>query len=149
MGTADGLAFYNFVSKQISFIKHLPEMSQYVRDICALNDKEFVVSITDMKLKNSLEAVYEFRDAGISIRYSHSSCLYFYNHILHIGNWDNVIALYDYPRLRNLDLWYPIFPVEMMQLRINTVCFDNYNRLWCGSTKGMCIKTSAIEFFLS
>lgn len=139
LGTNDGIAFLNSESKVLVSEKHIPQMTQFVRDITSTGENNFVVAITDIRLEKPFSTTYSNINNGVKIQYSHGSSLWSDSSELWVGNWDNSISQYQLPEFKLIRKLTSVFSKSSDKLRINTIIKDRFNHFWIGSQKGFCV----------
>jgi ligand-binding sensor domain-containing protein len=149
IGTQDGLAVLQSDNLRIHSLKHIPHMTQYVRDLALVGPGEYVAAITDIRLTDPLRNSYFISPGNEKIRYAHGSSLARWNNYLWVGNWDNTLLKYRLPGYENEGMIKDIFPDSLGRLRINSLYVDRFDRMWIGGQKGLCImRSSGEKYFL-
>jgi len=139
LGTNDGVAFLNPVSKDIVSAKHMPQMTQFVRDITSTGGNNFVIGITDIRLEKPFIETYSDKNNNVTIQYSHGSSLWSDSSAIWVGNWDNSITQYRLPEYKMIRKLNSVFNRLSAKLRINSIIKDRFNHYWIGSQKGFCV----------
>jgi ligand-binding sensor domain-containing protein len=65
MGTSDGIAYLDPSGENIKTIKHKPDIAQYVRDIVALPNNQYLIGTVDVSLAKIITEIYEIPDENI------------------------------------------------------------------------------------
>ncbi len=138
-GTNDGIAWFDQKNDRLHSLKHMPEMTQFVRDVVKVDENRFVVAITDIRLVNPLQKAYPLNFEHKVVYYAHGSSLLVTDSELLVGNWDNSILKYDLDKFEFKETITGIFPDAQGKMRINCMVRDYMNRIWIGSQKGLCI----------
>ena len=145
LGTSDGIAVLDLKTKNMWNAKHIPEISQYVRDIISIDKNNFVVAITDTRLKHSIENKFKTPFESINICYVHGSSLFFNMPELWIGNWDYTILSYNFTEPGKLNLLKSLDLGPTQNKRINCFFKDKYNRIWVGGQQNLFISKTVLS----
>jgi len=137
LGTSNGLAIIKNTT-DVNFKKIKKEFIEYVRAIAYCKKNEYVIAITDLRLKSFL-AQTKIHFDNLLLNFINASALHYFNDTLIIGNWDNKIFYYHFKDLNNAFDSISVYDQFLPKGRINKILKDEEQNLWIGTQRGLCI----------